>query len=92
MEKTIYEKIKDAVKAAAIPNVNYVSSWPADVISVDDSLTEDEDSDTLSPMLDVLQVITDVVKKNGTSLDDLEIRFMHLPGEEVWQIFIGDGR
>ena len=90
--KTIYEHIKDAVKKANIPDVIWEDDYPRDRVKISDKLTDDEQSDTLTPLVKVLRVIADTIEKYGTSDDDIEVDFYNLPGEEEWGIAIGDGR
>ena len=92
MEKTIYQRIEEAVKNAKIEGISYVRDYPRDFIEVDESLTEDEESDTLTPMVKALKVITDIIEKYGTPDDDIDVRFYHVPFDEQWTISIGDGR
>ncbi len=92
MEKTIYQRIEEAVKNAKIEGVSYVRYYPCDFIEVDESLTDDEESDTLTPMVKALKVIADVIEKYGTPDDDIDVRFYHVPSDEQWTISIGDGR
>ena len=92
MEKTIYQRIEEAVKNAKIEGISYVKDYPCDFVEVDESLTEDEESDTLTPMVKALKVITDTIEKYGTPDDDIDVRFYHVPFDEQWAISIGDGR
>ena len=92
MEKTIYQKIADAVRDANIKHIVYEEGYPMDYVKLDEELTEDEESDTISPMVRALRVITKVINAEATPEDDLRICFCHLPGEEYWGISIGDGR
>lgn len=90
--KTIYEKIKEAVKAENIENIIYEEGYPADTIKLDESLTEDEEANTIEPMARAMKVIIDTISKEASSCDDIRVCFSHLPGEEYWGISIGDGR
>ena len=89
---TIFTKIKDAVKKANISGINYKEGYPMDMVELDESLTEDESSDTITPLVSALEVITKTVKENATPDEDIRVCFGHLPGEEEWFISIGDGR
>ena len=88
--ETIFTKIKDAVKKANIPGINYKEGYPMDMVELDESLVEDESSDTITPLVSALEVITKTVKENATPEDDVRVCFGHLPGEEEWFISIGD--
>lgn len=90
--KTIYQKIEDAVKSANIKGVHFKEDYPKDFIIVDEELTEDEESDTMTPLVKALSVVTEVLRAEGTSEDDIRVCFCHLPSEEYWGISIGDGR
>ena len=92
MEKTIYQKIKDAVESANIKHIIYVEGYPKDIVKLDHELTEDESSDTISPMVRALRVIAKTINEEATSEDDIRVCFCHLPSEEYWGISIGDGR
>ena len=92
MEKTIYQRIEEAVKNAKIEGISYEKDYPCDFVRVDESLTEDEESDTLTPMVKALKVITDTIEKYGTADDDIEVNLSHIPFDEYWAISIGDGR
>lgn len=92
MEKTIYQRIEEAVKNAKIEGVSYEKDYPCDFVRVDESLTDDEESDTLTPMVKVLKVITETIEKYGNSDEDIDVHFCHIPFDEYWAISIGDGR
>lgn len=90
--ETIFTKIEDAIKKSGIKNIRYERCYPKDYVKLDDNLTENEESDTLTPMVKAMEVITNTIKENGSSDDDIEVTLYHLPGEEEWGISIGDGR
>ena len=90
--ETIFTKIKDAVKKANIPGINYKEGYPMDMVELDESLVEDESSDTVPPLVNALEVITKTIKENATPDEDIRVCFGHLPGEEEWFISIGAGR
>lgn len=92
MEKTIYERIEEAVKNAKIEGISYEKGYPRDFVRVDDNLIENEESDTLTPLVTALKVITDTIEKYGTADDDIEVNLSHIPFDEYWAISIGDGR
>lgn len=90
--ETIFTHIEEAIKTANIPGIKYVKSYPADYIELEESLTEDEENDTMTPMLQVLDVIKCTLENFADKDDDVRVCFCHLPGEEDWAISIGDGR
>ena len=90
--ETIFTKIQKAVKNANIPGIIYKEGYPMDMVELEESLKEDESSDTVTPLVNALEVITKVIKKEATPEDDVRVCFGHLPGEEEWFISIGDGR
>ena len=90
--KTINNKIAKAVKNANIPGIHYKEGYPMDMVELDESLVEDESSDTITPLVKALEVITKTIKKSAEVDDDIRVCFGHLPGEEEWFISIGDGR
>lgn len=92
MEETIYNKIKNAVVNANIEGIVYEEDYPKDYVKLTGDPLEDEEMDTMTPLVKAMKVIMDVVKKEGTTDEDLRICFCHLPNEEYWGISIGDGR
>lgn len=90
--KTIYEKIKEAVKAENIENIVYEEGYPMDIIKLDESFTEDEEANTIGVMARAMKVIMDVIDREASPFDDIRVCFSHLPGDEYWGISIGDGR
>ena len=89
---TIYEKIEKAVKAAHIKHIKYENGYPKDHIVLDFDPIEDEEEDSMQPLIEALKVITETLDKHADFEDDIEVTFYHLPGEEEWGIAIGDGR
>ncbi len=90
--ETIYNHIKEAVLAANIPGIRWVDDYPKDFVVLEGDPIEDEEMDTLSPLVKALDVIKCAIENFGDQEDDLEVIFTHLPGEERWSIAIGDGR
>jgi hypothetical protein len=90
--ETIFTKIQKAVENANIPGIIYKKGYPMDMVELEESLKEDESSDTVTSLATALEVITKVIKKEATPEDDVRVCFGHLPGEEEWFISIGDGR
>lgn len=90
--ETIYNHIKEAVNAANIPGIKYVESYPKDFIEFENDPADDEEMDTMTPMLQALEVIRCTIENFGDKDDDIRVCFSHLPGEETWCISIGDGR
>ncbi len=93
--ETIYNKIEKAINDANIEGIKYVRSYPADCVRFnksDDEILDDEDFDTVTPLANALEVIAKTINENATIDDSIEIRFGHLPGDEIWRISIGDGR
>jgi len=90
--KTIYEHIKDAVKKANIPDIIWEDGYPRDHVKISNKLIDDDQADTLAPLVKALRVIADTIEKHGLFDDDIEVDFYNLPGEEEWGIAIGDGR
>lgn len=90
--ETIYKKIKEAVVGANIEGIKYKEGYPMDMVELDDNLIEDEESDTMTPLVKAMEVIMETVKKEGAADDDIRVCFCHLPGDENWGISIGDGR
>ena len=91
---TIYQKIEKTIKDKC-PNVHYEKYYPRDYVKLnhsDEEILDDESIDTLTPLVEAMNVIMETVKAEATQDDDLEIIFTHLPGEEAWCIAIGDGR
>lgn len=87
----IYEEIQNAVKAANIKGIVYQKGFPRDYIYLKEELSSDN-SNTLAPLIKALEVILNTIKEKATSENDLEINFSHLPSDELWEIYIGDGR
>ena len=95
-KKTIWKTILDNVSEKC-ENIEVTDGYPCDLITPSQTLIDDEEADTLTPMVKALRVIADTVeeyiKENGDDFyGDLQINFMHLPGEEYYGIQIGDGR
>ena len=90
--ETIYTKIENAVKNANIEGIAYERDYPMDMINLVGDPIEDEEMDTMAPLVKAMKVIMDVIKKEATVEDDIRVCFCHLPGEEEWGISIGDGR
>lgn len=90
--ETIYTKIGEAIKNSGIKGIKYVEDYPMDFVKLEDELIEDEESDTLTPLVKAMEVITKTIKDCGDSNEDIRVCFTHLPGEEEWGISIGDGR
>lgn len=93
MEETIYEKIKKAVTEANITDTRFEDGYPRDHVRLTfDPVEEEEERDTLTPLVTALETIAKVIKEQGTLEDDIEVTLYHLPSEESWGISIGDGR
>lgn len=90
--ETIYKKIAKAVKDANIEGVKYKEGYPTDMVKLKNSLIEDEESDTMTPLVKAMGVIMETIKKEADNTDDIRVCFYHLPGDEDWGISIGDGR
>lgn len=90
--ETIYKKIAKAVKDANIEGVEYKEGYPTDMVKLNNSLIEDEESDTMTPLVKAMGVIMETIKKEADNTDDIRVCFYHLPGDEDWGISIGDGR
>lgn len=90
--ETIYNHIEEALKRANIKGIVYKKSYPRDLVELVGDPTEDEEMDTLTPLLEALAVIQCTIENFGSVDDDIEVVFFHLPGEEEWGISIGDGR
>lgn len=90
--ETIYKKIAKAVKDANINGIEYKEGYPTDMVELDNSLIEDEESDTMTPLVKAMGVIMETIKKEADNTDDIRVCFCHLPGDENWGISIGDGR
>lgn len=90
--ETIYKKIAKAVKDANIEGIEYKESYPMDFVEMKGDPIEDEEMDTMTPLVKAMGVIMETVKKEATINDDIRVCFSHLPGEEIWGISIGDGR
>lgn len=90
--ETIYSHIEEAVRAANIPGIKYVKDYPMDYVFIDGDPIEDEEMDTMGPLLQALEVIKCTIENFGDKNDDIRVCFSHLPGEETWGISIGDGR
>lgn len=90
--ETIYKKIAKAVKDANIEGIEYKEGYPMDMVELDNSLIEDEESATMTPLVRAMEVIMETIKKEADNTDDIRVCFCHLPGDENWGISIGDGR
>ena len=100
MKMTIYQHIQTAIEKANIEGIVYEEGYPKDHIRLVDNPFESEefeegelpDTDTITPLVKALAVVTKAIKKHATPEDDIEVVFYHLPGEEELGIAIGDGR
>lgn len=90
--RTIYQAIREAVEAAKIPGIRYEEGYPRDHVRLVSDPVEDEEMDTMKPLLEAMKVITAAIENEADQEDDIEVTFYHLPGEEEWGIAIGDGR
>ena len=104
MDKTIYNRIQEAIEGANIKGIKFEQGYPCDhVLLVDnpfdnEELEEDELEEALEnfksidPLVKAMQVIMETIKDYAEEEDGIEVRFCHLPGEETLFISIGDGR
>ena len=93
--ETIYDKIEEAVNAAKIDGIKYERGYPSDCIhfeKTNDEIIDDENLDTVGPLAQALVVIAKTILQKASIDDDVEVTFRHLPAEESWAIYIGDGR
>ena len=104
MEKTIYNRIQEAIEKANIEGIEFEENYPRDYVRLvgnpfkNEDLEEEEleealeNFDSITPLVKAMQVIIKTIKKYATPEDDIEVVFCHLPGEEQLGISIGDGR
>ena len=93
--ETIFTKIESAIKKADIKDVVFVKGYPRDMVlhkKSNDEILDDEDYDTLTPLVAAMKVIMGVVEKEATRDDDVVVEFRHNPFDETWCIEISDGR
>mgnify|MGYP003371512690 CR=1 FL=1 len=93
--ETIFNKIESAIKNSGIKNIKYLKDYPKDHVKLvwsSDEILDDESIDTITPLIQAMEVINNTIKENADSDEDIEVTLYHLPGEEEWGISIGDGR
>ena len=93
--ETIFNKIESAIKNSGIKNIKYQKDYPKDYVKLvwsNDEILDDESIDTITPLVQAMEVINNTIKENADSDEDIEVTLYHLPGEEAWGISIGDGR